>query len=496
IDDFIAPRCNTSHKPEVAACEDSVKVYKTEGTPLNFSLASSLSDFRDTGLTFAEEKKDLCASLAANSTTFDAIAHQCNSSDSKTTDKPRVMFKKPTLPPKPKFTISPKKPTIDETVEECDQSNQIDISAKSILMYSRSSSINSLSDCEIKSDVCQSSVISEFSGRASEVVTPSDLPDSPLDSPRPLSPKPTPRLHDRQTGKRETDRQTTAVSVANSENCVFFEDRHITYATEGTEGTPAIFSLCTSLSSLTEDIDAINLNDNNGHKSDALTQIVEVNDMNDMDSQIVYTSSEDEGEDQLLAACISSGMKSISNEKTISCNSIQRIKPKEVVVNSSSIKSMPIPKQRSTASSESMTRSAPDGRPSYMNAMKVSPISPVLPILTTHAYNDRTPFKSNGKSRNTCVNPIHNISDESDDEEILQKCIESGMTANRKLINTSNKCDKNGNKRSPKTPKWRPFSQMEDNLHSEPQNTTTIQTTTKTAKSCDNSRRKCLVTSV
>ncbi|CAG2109249.1 unnamed protein product, partial [Medioppia subpectinata] len=524
IDDFIAPRCNTSHKPEVAACEDSVKVYKTEGTPLNFSLASSLSDLRDTGLTFAEEKKDLCASLAANdahnSTTFDAIAQHykhCNNSDIKTSDKPRVMFKKPTLPPKPKFTISPKKPTIDESVEECDHSHKIEpnnsannsvvfddnlmkasISTNSIvsneniceetpLMYSRSSSINSLSDCEIKSDVCQSSVVSEFSRRASEVVTPSDLPDSPLDSPRPLSPKPTPRLHDRQTGKRETDRQTTAVhNKCNSnemdckptdnvsENCVFFEDRHITYATEG---TPAIFSLCTSLSSLTEDIDAINLNDNNGYKSDGLTQIVEVNDMNDMDSQIVYTSSEDEGEDQLLAACISSGMKSISNEKTISCNSLQRIKPKEVVVNSSSVKSIPIPKQRSTASSESMTRSAPDGRPSYMNAMKVSPISPILPILpilTTHAYNDRkdtiqvyatedtpcvlskTSSLTNGKSRNTSMNPIHNISDESDDEEILQKCIESGMTASRKLINTSNKCDKNANKRSPKTPKSTP----------------------------------------
>ena len=187
IDDFIAPR--SSNKPEVTGSEDSVKVYITEGTPLNFSLASSLSDLRDGALTAIDEEKNSILQNIENSDKCIENDLKQNSSEKKMIEnKPKVMFKKPIPPPKPKFSISPNKETLDQ--KNCNKSPKeaqsvtfadnrikssvstnsivsIDISNENIceetpLMFSRSSSLASLSDCEVKSDVCQSSVVSEF----------------------------------------------------------------------------------------------------------------------------------------------------------------------------------------------------------------------------------------------------------------------------------------------------------------------------------------------
>lgn len=61
-------------------------------------------------------------------------------------------------------------------------------------------------------------------------------------------------------------------------------------------------------------------------------------------------------------------MKTISNEKTISYNSLKRIDPKKVVLNSSPSKHIPIPQQRksSIGSGPPLARSAPDGQSSYL----------------------------------------------------------------------------------------------------------------------------------
>jgi len=150
------------------------------------------------------------------------------------------------------------------------------------------------------------------SRRASEVVSPSDIPDSPLDSPqRPLSPK-------LANSSAQTQETTVAKNFATNsvhkpsatrDTDTVFEDRPINYATEG---TPAIFSLSTSLSSLTEDINGIHIDDNNDSKalkeSDESMRLSDILEVNDIKTEIIYTSSEDEAEEQLLAACISSGI--------------------------------------------------------------------------------------------------------------------------------------------------------------------------------------------
>lgn len=150
------------------------------------------------------------------------------------------------------------------------------------------------------------------SRRQSEAVSPSDLPDSPLDSPRPLSP--TQISISAKTKAEEmadNERPTRDDKCHRSENV--FEDRPITFATED---TPAVFSLSTSLSSLDEksmsgenepnvcqqisDSNAVN-ESNDWTKSEANIEV------NDIKTEFICTSSEDEAEDALLAACISSG---------------------------------------------------------------------------------------------------------------------------------------------------------------------------------------------
>ena len=359
IDDFIAPRCK---KPEVIGSEDSVKVYITEGTPLNFSLASSLSDLREASLTAIDEEKN---SLLAESENIDkCVQNEFNeqTQQKKNNDEniAKPVFKKPILPPKPKFITSPTKEVrnemsdnkiqletksvtfIDNPIESSVSTNSIvniglsneNICEETPLMFSRSSSMGSLSDCEVKSDICQSSVVSEFrfalnsrnrkfnkniyvlifpnSRRQSAVVSPSELPDSPLDSPRPVSPKP---ISDQNipTNNEKRNLKISFDSDYKENTDTVFEDKPMNFATEG---TPAVFSHRTSLSSLTEELNICD-NEENNPKIDFIGGTVEEKPMksnesvevDDIKADIISTSSEDEGEDELLAACISSGKR-------------------------------------------------------------------------------------------------------------------------------------------------------------------------------------------
>ncbi|CAH1252326.1 APC2 [Branchiostoma lanceolatum] len=132
------------------------------------------------------------------------------------------------------------------------------------LVFSRSSSLSSLSSCEMKS--ISSSVASEFpSHRASEVVSPSDLPDSPSQS-MPQSPRHKKKLltelgirrstpqgrHSSQPSSRQV-KGSPSHSVAHASQAC--EDAPISFVTEG---TPLNFSCSTSLSSLTIDEPHIN----------------------------------------------------------------------------------------------------------------------------------------------------------------------------------------------------------------------------------------------
>ena len=331
IDDF-----PLTDKPEVVGNEDSVKLYMTEGTPLNYSLVSSLTDLREAALTCIDEEKKSIVAIIENQS--QPMAAKSEQTEEKKVVK--VSFKKPVPPPKPNLRNIQKKdvkclpPTKEESAkaeeqEEEDNSKSNnesnDLCKETPLMYSRSSSLGSLSDCELKSDVCQSSVVSEFSRRQSEVVTPSELPDSPLDSPRPVSPKPISNCAKNENNV-EVDVKKPDLNVTSDEMCHqnhnktvnnmrdnVFEDRAITFATED---TPAVFSLSISLSSLDETsnfdekettIEEQNMSVVNGNEvSDAIKCNISL-EVHDLNTELMNTSSEDDGDDELLAACISSG---------------------------------------------------------------------------------------------------------------------------------------------------------------------------------------------
>ncbi len=149
-----------------------------EGTPLNFSLASSLTDLREAGLRSINEEKE----TKFEETLTNIIAETNNSPET----NEKAIFRKPIPPPKPKFSIPLKNAITGENIAVVNQtdtksvtfgdginistSNQTkslnksneNVCEETPLMFSRSSSLGSLSSCDVKSDVCQSSVISEF----------------------------------------------------------------------------------------------------------------------------------------------------------------------------------------------------------------------------------------------------------------------------------------------------------------------------------------------
>ena len=99
LDDFIPPRC-TSKSEHIG--EDTVKVYQTEGTPLAFSLAPSLSDLRD----LSDIKNSLHdrgrpddAKSKVNNNSSDLIDRFASLDLSKCSQS--EIYKKPHLPPKP-----------------------------------------------------------------------------------------------------------------------------------------------------------------------------------------------------------------------------------------------------------------------------------------------------------------------------------------------------------------------------------------------------------
>ncbi len=152
------------------------------------------------------------------------------------------------------------------------------------------------------------------SRRASEVVSPSDLPDSPCQSSSPSSPKQISYLVPNETQKTNQNmKDNNAINATNNDVNNVFEDRPINYATEG---TPAVFlSLSTSLSSLHEDFNSmtkdISKDVQNNTKSKNDEEIDGLLDISHVKTEIICSSSEDEGEVELLAACISSGMRPI-----------------------------------------------------------------------------------------------------------------------------------------------------------------------------------------
>lgn len=157
----------------------------------------------------------------------------------------------------------------------------LDYAQETPLMFSRSSSLGSLSSIEHPEIIDDhNSVVSDFSRMTSGVVSPSELPDSPTQTVPPRQIKSTHKVRT-SIPDADTDADTNKDQVA-------------TYAEEG---TPAHFSCVTSLSALTIDDD----------EEEHIYKNKLSNNSTGNEQQLV--SEGDDEDDDILAACINIGMQ-------------------------------------------------------------------------------------------------------------------------------------------------------------------------------------------
>lgn len=330
---------------------DKTQTYCTEGTPYNFSTATSLSDLRTPDVNKSSEAVKSSGglspvgSLTSLATHEDAVVHHV---------------------PAP---IVAKEETREGKV----------VTFETPLMFSRCSSLGSLSSCEPPDD--RSSVVSEFSRMTSGMVSPSELPDSPTQtvppSPRNVkAPAPLPTVKPAVTG-----------SVFEERVSVFKE-----------ESTPVHFSTATSLSSLTFDDEPQENSVKTEEKriSDIVPELAPVN--------------EEEDED-MLAACISIGIQQNTNK--------QRTNAVNIVKTTPVVRCSPIQRTRTSGIP---VKSTPR---KHLNVSE----SEVLGDSTTEFCTEDTPANVSHATSHSDLSNLCALSDDgsSDHDNILAECIQSGM---------------------------------------------------------------------
>uniref|UniRef100_A0A1B6D309 Adenomatous polyposis coli protein n=1 Tax=Clastoptera arizonana TaxID=38151 RepID=A0A1B6D309_9HEMI len=351
--------------------DDSEKpqTYCTEGTPYNFSTATSLSDLRTPDANKSGEATKLSGGLSpAGSITSLTIATQEGSD----------VVINPVIPATPKEETREGKVVTFETP----------------LMFSRCSSLGSISSCEPPDD--RSSVVSEFSRMTSGMVSPSELPDSPTEtiphSPRNVKPPvPIPQVM-----------KTANVSVFEERVSVFKE-----------ESTPVQFSTATSLSSLTFD-DEINA-------PEQVLPKVEDKHHTDVGTAELAPVSEEEDED-MLAACINIGMQNSTSNR-------QRNTTAPLIGKTTPIMRCP-PTQRKNSGIPVKT---PPKRHSHLSE------SEVLGDSTTEFCTEDTPANVSHATSHSDLSMLCTLSDDgsSDHDNILAECIQSGMPQARMQQNNA-----------------------------------------------------------
>ncbi|XP_052063943.1 adenomatous polyposis coli protein-like isoform X1 [Mytilus californianus] len=303
--------------------EDQIKTYCEEGTPICFSRVSSLSSLHSSE---AHDRGD------KTPTTGVSNLQSINEHD----DTPQ---KKPMCAPKYTPITGRQKLLSDSDNTECSEKERKTVTfddshhvEDTPLMFSRCSSPESLSSFDGHS--VHSSVVSEYSRRASEVVSPSELPDSPSES-MPGSPNPEQEQEKgSDTGSKQSDFPSLPKQFTNllGRNVQMVRPlppgpqnpiKRIPMDTASTvskdeppriyadEGTPPYFSeTCSVLSSLTVDdpepVKPLDLKNN----TYTLTNIDE------NDETVVYDHEKDdssnsevsEGEEDILKQCISAAM--------------------------------------------------------------------------------------------------------------------------------------------------------------------------------------------
>jgi adenomatosis polyposis coli protein len=263
---------NVAAKANILSADDTTKCYDTEDTPQVISKAGSMSDLRKANLTkeipkTIEEVKvkekpsgshtpektiNYCVEgtpgiFSRNDSLSDleeasrtppinktANASTSQASTSKPIETPSCMIKKDSVSATPK---SVNKVTFGNLADETP------------LMFSRTSSINSLSSAEHGCDD-KSSVVSDFSRLASGIMSPSELPDSPTQS-MPQSPSRA-QMKSSLPQRNIPAIKAPAISSMNRE-IIGAEAAEDSTNTFNVENTPAVFSTRTSLSNLSFD---------------------------------------------------------------------------------------------------------------------------------------------------------------------------------------------------------------------------------------------------
>lgn len=192
--------------------------YCVEGTPGNFSRSDSLSDLEENSM--LESKNPKTGS---------------NKAPASAKIPPPLIIRKEFSGEKESVAATPKSVTFGSLAEETP------------LMFSRTSSMGSLSSAEPACVDDKSSVVSDFSRLASGIISPSELPDSPTQS-VPQSPS---RLHARSHHKHIAASRTPPLPV--TREVIGAEAAEDSTNAFHIENTPAAYSYATSLSNLSFD---------------------------------------------------------------------------------------------------------------------------------------------------------------------------------------------------------------------------------------------------
>ena len=330
----------------VSSPSDKPTQYCTEGTPTCFSRVSSLSSLHSGEADETESshpsKSDGLESIDENSsldtTQNKTLKGNCHDNSFPSADT--------SLSHADSSTGHTKSVTFD-------QNNHVQ---ETPLMFSRCSSLGSLSSFDAPS--VHSSVVSEYSRRASEVVSPSELPDSPSDTmpPSPSHPKSPVQFV---TGLRQDVTNHPRGQIPGSKSRPVHRDEGFTDLVRNfqEEGSPEDgFSCATSLSALTIDDEpkirkekglekvlpgqeesSSNDNDttyshNSAHDITVIERKTEdkPNDLDEASSSNRKddSSSDSEDNEDLLAECISLGMPTKSQKKITRSSSDNILKRK------------------------------------------------------------------------------------------------------------------------------------------------------------------------
>ncbi|KAK0083332.1 hypothetical protein PV325_008969 [Microctonus aethiopoides] len=441
---------NDSAAAESNNPQDKPMYYYDEGSPGPVSRANSLSSLESAIVTRSEE--------VTNETSEDSenIQQKMEKSELKSlAESPAVIEDKETQIIEEKCS--------DKEGKVVTFGGEDHYAEETPLMFSRSSSLGSLSGFEqysIHDD--RSSIISDFSRRTSGVVSPSELPDSPTQT---VPPSPRHQKNPIDFSMRTQDERRTSsfskFSFHKPKASVFEDDT----AAFKEESTPIEFSAATSLSSLTIDDDLkpsgeaviiVVSNQEQNEKVDEILpnitspsspvketesqQIVEANDRAPDD---VSDGDEEDGDEDILAACINMGMQNNRYRQ-----SFKKTDPKTFPTSVSNL----IRYQTSSTLDRLETINIAETKRVSLSPLK-SKLNMDLPLAdTVHVYctedtpADISPVGSQSnlsalslpsivedfekpdeveEARNDLSDDNSNLS--GDDEKILDECIQSGM---------------------------------------------------------------------